>query len=223
MEISPLIAATHKLKLRQKISKAFNSILTETQQSTSSRIFQVVLQIQFCSKRDYDICGLETPEEPRASNGGEFDEFPVGPPAVLGPEFPILEPAIPTEVIPKVPTERPDLFTYQPHVGSDEEWEGEFKPVLDGGEEGEWDDDEGGGFRTEEPKLETEQEVVAIPVKGEEDKEMENGQTGDALIDKIRVALFSTDTAPITIAVLSLLLASSLVGLACLYCRGRHR
>merc|ERR1719278_28667 len=184
---------------------------------------QVVLQIQFCSKRDYDICGLEPPEEPRASNGGEFDEFPVGPPAVLGPEFPILEPAIPTEVIPKVPTERPDLFTYQPHVGSDEEWEGEFKPVLDGGEEGEWDDDEGGGFRTDEPKLETEQEVVAIPVKGEEDKEMENGQTGDALIDKIRVALFSTDTAPITIAVLSLLLASSLVGLACLYCRGRHR
>merc|ERR1711936_686587 len=72
---------------------------------------QVVLQVQFCSKRDYDICGLEPPEEPRASNTGEFDEFPVvvGPPAVLGPEFPILEPDadIPTGVIPKVPTERP--------------------------------------------------------------------------------------------------------------------
>ena len=170
--------------------------------------FQVVLQVQFCSRRDYDICGLEPSEEPRASNSGEFDEFPVGPPAVLGPEFPILEPDIPTEVIPKVPTERPDLFTYQPDLGSDEEWEGEFQPVLEGEEpkevpesDSEWDTDEGRGFRTEDPKLVTEQGVMAIPVTGEEEG-MENGQTGDALIDKIRVALFSTDTAPITIAVI---------------------
>ena len=169
---------------------------------------QVVLQVQFCSRRDYDICGLEPSEEPRASNSGEFDEFPVGPPAVLGPEFPILEPDIPTEVIPKVPTERPDLFTYQPDLGSDEEWEGEFQPVLEGQEpkevpesDSEWDTDEGRGFRTEDPKLVTEQGVMAIPVTGEEEG-MENGQTGDALIDKIRVALFSTDTAPITIAVI---------------------
>merc|ERR1711971_772164 len=187
----------------------------------------VVLQVQFCSRRDYDICGLDEPsEEPRASNtgAGEFDEFPVGPPAVLGPEFPILEPEIQTEVMPKVPTERPDLFTYQPDdIGSDEEWEGEFQPVLVPELDSEWDEDEGRGFRTEEPKLETEQGVVAIPVTGEEEEGMENGQTGDALIDKIRVALFSTDTAPITIAVLSFLLASSLVGLACLYCKGRHR
>ena len=56
--------------------------------------------------------------------------------------------------------------------------------------------------QTEEPGLESDQEVVAVPVKGEkEEEEMENGQTGDALIDKIRVALFSTNTAPITIAV----------------------
>ena len=177
-------------------------------------MLQVVLQVQFCSKRDYDICGIEPPEEPRASNSGEFDEFPVvvGPPAVLGPEFPIPESDadIPTGVIPKVPTERPDLFTYQPDLGSDEEWEGEFEPVLEGEtpEEGEvtesdseWDIDEGRGFRTEEPKLVTEQGVKAIPVTGEEEG-MENGQTGDALIDKIRVALFSTDTAPITIAVI---------------------
>merc|ERR1712012_531698 len=87
-----------------------------------------------------------------------------------------------------------------------------------------WDEDEARGFQTEEPGLESEQEVVAVPVKGEEEEEeMENGQTGDALIDKIRVALFSTNTAPITIAVLSFLLASSLLGLACLYCRGRQR
>ena len=121
-------------------------------------MLQVVLQVQFCSRRDYDICGLEPPEEPRASNSGEFDEFPVvGPPAVLGPEFPILEPAdIPTGVIPKVPTERPDLFTYQPDLGSDEEWEGEFQPGEEPKEEdSEWDVDEGRGFRTEEPKLVT--------------------------------------------------------------------
>ena len=166
-------------------------------------MLQVVLQVQFCSRRDYDICGLEPSEEPRASNSGEFDEFPVGPPAVLGPEFPILEPEILTEVIPKVPTERPDLFTYQPdNIGSDEEWEGEFQPVLVPEMDSEWDEDEERGFRTEEPKLESEQGVVAIPVTGEEEEGMENGQTGDALIDKIRVALFSTDTAPITIAVI---------------------
>ena len=178
-------------------------------------MLQVVLQVQFCSRRDYDICGLEPPEEPRASNSGEFDEFPVvvgPPPTVLGPEFPIIEPAddIPTGVIPKVPTERPDLFTYQPDLGSDDEWEGEFQPVLEGqepkeeevpGSDSEEDVDEGRGFRTEEPKLTTEQGVMAIPVTGEEEG-MENGQTGDALIDKIRVALFSTDTAPITIAVI---------------------
>ena len=172
-------------------------------------MFQVLLQIQFCSRRDYDICGLEHPEEPRASNGGEFDEFPVGPPAVLQPEFPILEPDFPSEVITKTPaTVRPDLFTKQPQVGSDEEWEGEFPPVLEEFPESdsEWDEDEARGFQTEEPGLESEQEVVAVPVKGEkeekeEEEEMENGQTGDALIDKIRVALFSTNTAPITIAV----------------------
>ena len=169
-------------------------------------MLQVVLQVQFCSRRDYDICGLEPPEEPRASNSGEFDEFPVvvgPPPTVLGPEFPLLEPAdIPTGVIPKVPTERPDLFTYQPDLGSDDEWEGEFQPVLEGQEPKEEDVDEGRGFRPEEPKLTTEQGVMAIPVTGEEEEGMENGQTGDALIDKIRVALFSTDTAPITIAVI---------------------
>ena len=168
-------------------------------------MFQVLLQIQFCSRRDYDICGLEHPEEPRASNGGEFDEFPVGPPAVLQPEFPILEPDFPSEVITKTPaTVRPDLFTKQPQVGSDEEWEGEFPPVLEQFPESdsEWDEDEARGFQTEEPGLESDQEVVAVPVKGEEEEEeMENGQTGDALIDKIRVALFSTNTAPITIAV----------------------
>jgi len=187
---------------------------------------QVLLQIQFCSRRDYDICGLDHPEEPRASNGGEFDEFPVGPPAVLQPEFPILEPDFPSEVITKTPaTVRPDLFTKQPQDGSDEEWEGEFQPVLEEFPESdsEWDEDEARGFQTEEPGLESEQEVVAVPVKGEKEEEMENGQTGDALIDKIRVALFSTNTAPITIAVLSFLLASSLLGLACLYCRGRQR
>ena len=178
-------------------------------------MLQVVLQVQFCSRRDYDICGLEPAEEPRASNSGEFDEFPVvfgPPPTVLGPEFPLLEPAdIPTGVIPKVPTERPDLFTYQPDLGSDDEWEGEFQPVLEGqepkeeevpGSDSEEDVDEGRGFRTEDPKLTTEQGVMAIPVTGEEEEGMENGQTGDALIDKIRVALFSTDTAPITIAVI---------------------
>ena len=167
-------------------------------------MFQVLLQIQFCSRRDYDICGLEPPEEPRASNGGEFDEFPVGPPAVLQPEFPILEPNFPSEVITKTPaTVRPDLFTKQPQVGSDEEWEGEFPPVLEEFPESdsEWDEDEARGFQTEEPGLESEQEVEAVPVKGEKEEEMENGQTGDALIDKIRVALFSTNTAPITIAV----------------------
>ena len=209
-------------------------------------MFQVLLQIQFCSRRDYDICGLDPPEEPRASNGGEFDEFPVGPPAVLQPEFPILEPEFPSEVITKTPaTVRPDLFTKQPQDGSEEEWEGEFPPVLEEfpKSDSEWDEDEARGFQTEEPGLESEKGVVAVPVKGEkeeeEEEEMENGQTGDALIDKIRVALFSTNTAPITIAVgrdhslsicrffsgkvLSFLLASSLLGLACLYCRGRQR
>ena len=181
--------------------------------------------MQFCSRRDYDICGLaearEPAEEPRRT-GGEFDEFPEFPGTNLGPEFPV-EPLLPPALVPEGGGEVHTLPPgHLPDTGGEEEWEGEFAPVDQGEGVEEMEVDTGErGFRTEEPKLSTEQGVVAVAVTGAPG--MAAGGSGAALLDRIGVVLFSPDTAPVTIAVLTFLLLSSLAGLACLYCRGRHR
>merc|ERR550517_1361302 len=45
----------------------------------------------------------------------------------------------------------------------------------------------------------------------------------EELLDKISLILFSPTSSPITIAVLAALLISSILGLACIYCRGKRR
>ena len=56
-----------------------------------------------------------------------------------------------------------------------------------------------------------------------DDQEKEEEEEEEKLLDKISFVLFSPSSSPITIAVLSTLLVSSIIGLACIYCRGRRR
>ena len=181
---------------------------------TSSEL-QVIVLVQFCSKRDYDICGLEMVEEEAPRTGQtEFDEFPVQ------SEFP----GHPVIILTDQGAE---------HFPTKVETE-EFVPR----EAEEENDHPGRGWRTEEPKLLTtmpavippeEVEVTERPESEEEDEVVEvterpeSEQEDKELVDQIRMALFSPSTTPITVGVLGLLLVSSLAGLACLYCRGRNR
>ena len=57
------------------------------------------------------------------------------------------------------------------------------------------------------------------PAQDDQEEEEEEAM----LLDKISFVLFSPSSSPITIAVLSTLLVSSIIGLACIYCRGRRR
>ena len=50
-----------------------------------------------------------------------------------------------------------------------------------------------------------------------------NEEEEEELLDKISLILFSPTSSPITIAVLAALFISSVLGLACIYCRGRRR
>ena len=57
----------------------------------------------------------------------------------------------------------------------------------------------------------------------DDQEEEEEEEEEKLLLDKISFVLFSPSSSPITIAVLSTLLVSSIIGLACIYCRGRRR
>ena len=53
--------------------------------------------------------------------------------------------------------------------------------------------------------------------------ESNNEEEEEELLDKISLILFSPTSSPITIAVLAALFITSVLGLACIYCRGRRR
>ena len=53
--------------------------------------------------------------------------------------------------------------------------------------------------------------------------EEEEEEVEEELLDRISLILFSPTSSPITIAVLAVLFITSVLGLACIYCRGRRR
>ena len=53
--------------------------------------------------------------------------------------------------------------------------------------------------------------------------EPESVEEEEELLDRISLVLFSPTSSPITIAILAALFISSILGLACIYCRGKQR
>jgi hypothetical protein len=161
---------------------------------------QVVLQVQFCTKTDYDICEQEAHHE-QAQDEEEVEE-------VFERDMVVVEKQEREEKVEEV----------RGRGGSFDEFP--VTDVTDGWRAAEGTPPE---VRVEVVvEVEGPRAVASKGVKGEREVQLVPVEK-EALLDRIRVALFSPSSAPVTIAVLAVLLASSLAGLACLHCRGRLR